>query len=271
MDWQINVKWLPALQLCQALVPLVTGMAVVGSEELLRDILVYVPLLLLILELVLKRVLRRTFHHHRSNSRGLVLSMAFAIFPMEVFRFASFLLIFMQYKLHDAPYSRIVRSAVASIISDIYTHTGISAQIKKWINSSFVGVRKDEFLEVHMNYASVRGLLEIVAPTFLVTNILMSNACFYHLPILSPKWNFIFFSSSKWFMGQGLLEALAIYYFAEVVSFCLCAVICNLTSYQPLSAMGGLKWSNIVTMIVFVGTAVDVPTTGYGLLRLARD
>jgi len=270
MDWQINVKWLPAFQLCQALVLIAIGTAMVAPKEFLSDILLYVPLILMILELVFKKVLTFLFDQYKRNSRGLILCMAFVISPMEVLRFGSFLLIFMQHKLFGVPYSHILWSASFSIIGEIFTHTGVYKLIKTCIISKFAGVHKDDFPEVHANYASVRGVLEFVAPTFLVANILMSNACFYHLPILSKKWNFIFFSSSKWLMEQGLLEPLVTYYIVELISFFLCGLICKLTSYERTSAMKGLKWSTIFTMIVFVGTAVDVPITGYALVRLAN-
>lgn len=225
----------------------------------------------MILEFVFKYVLTYLFDQHRGNKRGLILTMAFGIFPMEVFRYTSFLLIFMRYKLNDVPYSDIIWCASFSNISDIFTHTGITKQIETWMISRLFGVHIDDIPEVYSNYSSVRALLELVAPTFIVTYILMLNACIYHLPIISPKWNFIFFSSSKWLMERGLLEPLAIYYCAEIISFPLCSLICKLTSYQPISAMSQLEWSSIITMIVFVGTAVDVPITAYGLVRLVRD
>jgi len=270
MEWRINFKWLPAFQLCQAVLFISTGMPLIVQKDFLDAIVVFVPLIILILELVIKKVWELLFEGYMDNNRGLILSMAFLIFPMEVSRFSSFLLLFMLYQSKNAPFSHILLSAAFSVIGEIYTHTDVQKLATDWIRRRFVGWHEDDLPEVYKNYASVRSLLEIVAPTFIVTNILMANACLHYLPIVSKKWNFIFFEGSGWLMRRCILAALVTYYIVELISIFVCFLISKLTSQFRISAVGSLKWSDIFTMIVFVGTAGDVAIAAYGFIRFAR-
>jgi len=71
-------------------------------------------------------------------------------------------------------------------------------------------------------------------------------------------------------MRRCILAALVTYYIVELISIFVCFLISKLTSQFRISAVGSLKWSDIFTMIVFVGTAGDVAIAAYGFIRFAR-
>lgn len=268
LEWRVNIYWLPALQLCQAAVYINSGMPVIVSEDFLDFVIVYVPLVIMMFEYLVKKVMENLFDEHRGNTPGVTLSMAYIIYPMEVARFVSFILLYIKYKARGDMLSDVVWNAIFCVIGEIYTHTPIWKWCNRQMELIIYGTVCDDRPEIHDYFCSLRACLEYVAPTITIANILLTNACQFKIPMIHKNLNYVYDASGK-LLKKGIWEALGVYYLVELLAEVLCWVIGKVLSYERISAIADLKWTVILTMIIYVGMAVDVPFTTLGYLRLS--
>jgi len=267
MEWEISFKWIPALQLCKAMVFILSGVPLVIGCHTIANTAAYVPMIMLVIEFIFNKILHKMFGEYPENDLGLFYTMAYLTYPMELIRFMSFTCLLIEYTKYDAPIMSLAMNVSFSIIGEIYTHTHIwllcNNELEVWRH----GKRLDSFLEIKEYYSSIRSCLEYVCPMFYLFNILFANACRYHVPIMDVGWNYVYFRSSKGLLIN-IWRILGWYYLMELTSEVICWVIVRLCSYHRVSAIGQLKWTFLFVLMLYVGTEVDVPLNTAGFLRV---
>jgi len=262
LDWRLNIYWLPALQLCCAVVFIISNLPILVDSTFLNRIVVYVPLVMSIIEHTIKKVLEHLFDSHRDNYAGLSLSMAYLIYPMEAIRFVSFILLWLENDI-----ANIVLNVLFTILGEIYTHTQLHQFCKHEIEVRIYGRRFDDLLYVHSYYSSIRTFLEYVTPTFLVWGVILTYWCRDYIPMINSTYEFVYRNMYKDLMRDIWFISL-VYYLIEFSSEILCWGIGKLSEYERVSAIGSFSWSMLITMIIYVGTQVEVPFTTSGILMV---
>jgi len=265
MDWRINFYWLPALQICYAVVFILPGISLLIPEHFLDHIIIYISLIFMAVEFVITKVLTLVFGEHRSNTKGITFAIAALMYPMETVRFVCFLLSYIKHRDEYPEY--IVWSAIFSIIGELYTHTPLCKLLNNWIWDTIYGKRFNNFPEVYDIYSGLRSSMEYVAPAFIAINVLLANLCRHYIPVFDNCLSFIFVNAYGK-LENNLWEVLAVYYLIELASEVACCALCKLLLYKRTSAVGDLKWGVLMIMIVYVGTAVDIPLMSSGFLRV---
>lgn len=267
IEWRVNFKWIPALQCCKAVVFILCGITVQVDRLIIADVVMYIPLVLIVIEYIFKKVLEKTFHEYRENVLGLTYSIAHVAYPMELLRFISFVSLYIEYMVFDAPIVYMVMNGLFSITGEIYTHTHLWLVCNNELEVRIYGKRLESFPEVFEYYSSLRSCLEYVSPMFYTFHILFANMCRYHIPQMGQKMNYLYFHSTKGLL-EDIWQILGVFYLFELAAELICWVIVKLFSYNRVSAIGRLKWPFLFTLIVYVGTEVDVPLNTSGLLSV---
>jgi len=268
IKWQINFKWIPALQVCKALVFILSGIPVIIRREPIAAFIIYVPILLIIIEFIFTRILVKMFREYQKNVLGLYFTMAYTIYPMELLRFVSFACLYIEHDVFDIPITSVIWNISFSIIGEIYTHTHIWLLCNNELEVRIYGKRRDNFMEVYEYYSSLRSCLEYVSPMFFTFHVLFATMCRHHIPVMGPRWNYLLFHSTEKLLKNSLWKILGVYYLVELLAELICWVIVKLSSYKRVSAVGRLKWTFLFALIVYVGTEVDVPLNTSGFLQV---
>jgi len=267
MEWEISMKWLPVLQVCKATVFFLSGLPLVISCGAVAASAPYVPMILLIIEFIFTKILHKMFCGYFENVLGLFYTMAYIVYPMELMRFMSFACVWIQFMKQDAPVRFLVTNVSFCILGEIWTHTHIWLLCNNELAIRRYGKRLNNFTEIKEYYSSIRSCLEYVCPMFYAFNILFANMCRYHVPQMDAGWNYVIFHSSKKLI-KNTWKILGAYYLMELTAELICWVIVRLCSYERLSAIGELKWTFLLVLMLYVGTEVDVPLNTAGFLRV---
>jgi len=268
IQWRMDVRWLPFLQLSQAGTFIIAGVAAVLRESTISDIMTYVPLMLTTFEMFLHWILRQSFMKYQENTTGMTLIMAYLIYPMEATRYACFFVLFGGYKHYDVQLVDLVLNATFSVLGEIYTHTGIAGFCKSWLWKKVLSKPREPFTSgISLYFSSVRSSIEYVVPIFSVTSIYLARLCRFHIPSLSKTNDFIFLIMVNNLIGD-IGDVLGWYYLIEIIAEVFCTlVIWLLGSHERVSALGTLSRSKFLTMVVLTGLAVDVPVSTLGFLK----
>merc|ERR1719233_176290 len=104
------------------------------------------------------------FFEHRDNISGLTLTIAYALFFLELIRFISFVLIWLEREKNGAPIWDTFLNIVFTIVGEIYAHTQLRKMLKNEMEMRLYGRRYEDFDELYHYFSSIRSNLEYFAP-----------------------------------------------------------------------------------------------------------
>jgi len=206
------------------------------------------------------------FDNWRNNKIGITLLITHLLAPLEVTRFASFALLFLEWE-DGGPLLDIVWNVIFSILGEIYTHTQIWQLCKNEMEIRFYGTRFDDFTELYHYFSSVRSHLEYVVPVVFFANVLLTNACRDQIPITNVTERDIYIEGTDRLLKYWS-PILAAYFILEFSAELICWGIRKLSSYERISAIGDFKLPALFLMIVVQAAVIHLPMTAIGFLRI---
>lgn len=266
LEWRVNSRWLPGIVTCICGVFIVATLPMlISSTKFLKDITMYVPLYMTLIEYFSSKVIGFLFDDWRNNNIGITLLITHILAPLEVVRFASFVLLFLEWE-DGGPLIDIFWNVIFSILGEIYTHTQIWQLCKNEMDIRFYGRRFDDFSELYHYFSSVRSHLEYVAPVVFFANVLLTNAYRDYIPIATVEKDINIEGIDRLMKYKSPI--LAAYYILEFSAELICWRIRKLSSYERISAIGDFKWPALILMIVMQAAVVDLPGFALGFLRI---
>jgi hypothetical protein len=267
IEWRLNKRFLPAFVLCCSAGYILAGIPLLVEEELLSDITVFIPLLMMLLEYIYRKLINCLFDDEfRSNDVGITISASILLFPLELYRCVSFILLYLQF-LRRKQFEDLALNVFFSLLREIYSHTQAWKVFQNWISIRLYGQRFNDFDDLHERFSAVRYHLEYVAPVIFFANVVLASACRDFVPIINEKWEFIYNEGNGMLMEE-MFQIVVAYYVIEFTSEVLCWAIRKLSSYESQSAIGSFKFTDLLLMIAVTGTQIDCPrlTTGFLLM-----
>lgn len=263
--WRINVYWLPVLWLCCYIMNLVYYLPIImENPRRLKDIIVYIPLVTMTMEFIYYYGLKYMFKDHQDNISGLALFIAYLMAPLEFLRYVSFVLLWFQRK-GGAQNWDIVWNAIFSMGGEIYSHTPLLQFCRNEMEMRLWGRRFDDSSEICHYVSSIRSILEYLTPALFTTSLLLLRYFYHQARMVHDSLVLLFLDANDL---EDIWSILLTYYLVEIVSETLCWVINNLTSYNRVSVIGNLNWGTLFLMIIYIGSATDLPVIIAGFLSV---
>jgi len=263
-DWRVNIYWLPVYPLYVSIVTLVIYLPNILRPSQLKTIIVYISLITMTIEVFSCYWLKHLFMDHRDNIRGLAFCTAKVIIPLEILRYACFVLLW--FELRDgAQIWDIARNVTFSIVGEIYSHTSLWQLCKNEIEIRLLGRKFDDFSEIYHCFSSIRSIFEYIAPALFTSNLQVLGYVYRKTKMIDYTMSQIL--DSNVIMDE-LWMVLLTYYLIEIFTGTLCWLINKLTSYRRLSMIGNLTWRSLFLMIIYIGMPVDIPAFAAGFLSV---
>jgi hypothetical protein len=128
-------------------------------------------------------------------------------------------------------------NVIFSIIGEIYSHTQIWQLSKNEIEMRLYGRRNDDFSDLYHYISFIRSILEYVAPTIIISNVLVVIWCSEIIQMTDKMTNMLYLDANQTIMEEIRYISL-VYYVVEFLSEALCWAINRLTSYERNQLLG---------------------------------
>jgi len=264
LKWSINVYLLPLLWMCWHIVMMIFYLPTLLERNILKDTLVYVPLMTMTIEFIFSNELHYMFKEHGDNTFGLALSIAYSLYLLELLRSICFVLLW--FGGSDAQIEDKALNVLFSIIGELYTHTSIWHSCNNEIEMRFWERRVDEFkIIMHDSFSSIRTVVEYLVPVVVAANILLLSYFSDRFQGIGEVVSVEYLKANNRVKDE-IWNILGVYYFVEFISEALCWAINKLSSYQRVSIIGNLNCSKLFFMPVYCSAMVNMWVVVAGFL-----
>jgi len=266
VEWCVNIRWLLVLLMCYVVVYTLSVMPSYCDTDVLKSIYFYIPLFIIMVEKLIGLVLSGVFHLHKKNNIAINLSILDLLTPLEVLRFVSFAMAYIQF-VNGGRLKDMVLNIIFSIMGEIYVHTQMRVWFKYQWQIRCYGRRLHTFSKLYDHISACRSYIEYVAPVMFYSNALLTNACRNYIPITDDARKYLYDGSTK-ILIENMYPVLGLYYLIELVSELLCWLTRHIWSYERKSAIRDFKWPLLLVMIVLPSMQIDGPLHAIGFLRI---
>jgi len=268
LDWRINRYWLCCLYVSYYMLLLISYLPNELTNNVIERLIVFTPLILLLIGSIFSWEIKYMFLGYEDNVSGLAVCIAAVLMPLELVRFACFVLLLIKFELNDGvSIYDIVLSVIFSLMGEIYAHTPIWQIVRNEMEMRLYERRSEEFEMWHYYFSSIRTLSEYVAPALFTSNVILLNWYSDQFPVLHYMTTNLYMLDNTIVM-ENIWNILLAYYLLEILSEAFCLGINKLMVYNRKSIIGNLTWSTLFMMILLVSALCDIPLLTSGFFKV---